>query len=227
MHRGDPGVAPGGGVSPLPDTEPVFFASAAEFRAWLEAHHATSSGLWLGFLRAAAAREAGAKAGLRTSEAVEQALCFGWIDGRLRPLDERTLAVWYTRRRRGSRWSAINVRRVRDLDAAGLMRPEGLAAFHARSAEDHVGYTSVGRPDQLPEPWASRMRADAEASHWWDAQPASYRRGVLAWIMWPKTDATRERHFDVVLESCRRGEVIPPLRFATATRVKAPKDGGR
>ena len=211
-------------MSPLPDTEPVFFASAAEFRAWLEAHHATSSGLWLGFLRAAAAREAGAKAGLRTSEAVEQALCFGWIDGRLRPLDERTLAVWYTRRRRGSRWSAINVRRVRDLDAAGLMRPEGLAAFHARSAEDHAATRRSVDPTNCPK---SRMRADAEASRWWDA-PAGFvpaRRAGMDHVR-RRTDATRERHFDVVLESCRRGEVIPPLRFATTTRVKAPKDGG-
>jgi uncharacterized protein YdeI (YjbR/CyaY-like superfamily) len=120
--------------------------SSAELRGWLEANHATATELWLGFVRAAPpggrpGRGAPTGRGLTVREAVVQALCYGWIDGLVRSLDDVRFAVRFTPRRRGSRWSAVNVRRVQELCWLGLMRPPGEAAFERRRAEDAAEYT--------------------------------------------------------------------------------------
>ncbi|MDQ3938260.1 MAG: hypothetical protein M3253_06215 [Chloroflexota bacterium] len=105
----------------------VFFDSAADFRRWLEANHGTADELWVGYHKKHTGRP-----GMTYSEAVEEALCFGWIDGLTRSLDESSYAIRFTPRRRTSNWSASNLRRVEELMAAGRMRPPGIAAFEAR-----------------------------------------------------------------------------------------------
>ena len=124
--------------------KPTAFASAAAFRSWLETHHRDTSELVLRlFKKHASAR------GLTYREALDEALCHGWIDGVIRALDEDSFTQRFTPRRRGSRWSAANVKRAKELIAGGRMRRAGLAAFEARTG-DTAGYSFETRPVALP-----------------------------------------------------------------------------
>jgi len=115
-------------------SEAVFFDSAADFRRWLEANHATAAELWVAYHKKASGRR-----GMTYAEAVEEALCFGWIDGLTRGRDEQSYVQRFTPRRRGSNWSEPNIRRAHELIAAGRMRPAGLAAFEVRSRSSAGG----------------------------------------------------------------------------------------
>jgi uncharacterized protein YdeI (YjbR/CyaY-like superfamily) len=107
----------------------MFFAAPADLRRWLEANHDAAGELWVGHYKKAAGR-----GGLTYAEALDEALCFGWIDSLARGIDAVSYAQRYTPRRRGSNWSAANVSRSQELIAAGRMRPAGLIAFEARRA---------------------------------------------------------------------------------------------
>ena len=181
----------------------AFFDSAADWRTWLEANHGSASQAWLGFFRAAAA-----KGRLTVRDAVDQALCFGWIDGLVRPLDDVRYTVRFTPRRRGSRWSAVNVGRVRSLRELGLMRPDGEAAFQRRRPEDAEGYTYADRPDALPEPWATALRSNEAAHAFWSEQPPSYRRAVVEWVLGARRDETRRRRVATLIEDSASGHRV-------------------
>ena len=186
--------------------KPTPFASAAAFRAWLEAHHDDTRELVLRlFKKHASAR------GLTYREALDEALCYGWIDGVIRALDEDSFAQRFTPRRRGSRWSAVNVKRAKELIAERRMRPAGLAAFEARTG-DSAGYSFETRPVGLPSALESRFRADAEAWAWWSSRPPWYRRTCTHWVMSAKREATRESRLAALVESSARGASAPPLR---------------
>ena len=185
---------------------PVAFASSAAYRAWLEDHHADTPELLLRLSKAGAA-----KRGLTYREALDESLCFGWIDGVRRALDEESFTQRFTPRRRGSRWSAVNVRRAKELIAADLMRPPGLAAFEARPG-DSAGYSFESRPAELPPELLRRLRKNGPAWADWSARPPWYRRTCAHWVTSAKRDETRERRFAALVDACARGAVIGPLR---------------
>lgn len=120
-------------MAPVPK-EIAIFASAAEFRVWLEANHHTAPDLWVGYYKKGVP-----KASVTYMESVDEALAFGWIDGITRRIDEEVYAVRFTPRRKRSNWSVANVARVGELTAAGRMHPSGISAFEARTA-DHIGH---------------------------------------------------------------------------------------
>jgi uncharacterized protein YdeI (YjbR/CyaY-like superfamily) len=197
--------------------KPVAFASAAAFRAWLEAHHADSRELLLRLFKTSARHR-----GLGYRDALDEALCFGWIDGVRRALDDASFTQRFTPRRRGSRWSAVNVRRAKELIAENRMRAPGLAAFEARTG-DAAGYSFESRPVELAPDFLRRLRKDAAAWAEWTARPPWYRRTHAFWVMAAKREETRERRFAALLEACRRATAVPPLR----TLGKAKKSGVR
>ena len=156
---------------------PVFFASARAFRDWLDAHHATEQELWLGFYKKASGRT-----GLTYLEAVDEALCYGWIDGKLRRIDDVCHQVRFTPRKATSYWSAINIRKVSELTKAGRMTPAGLAVFDARRKA--VGpYEDGVAPPALSPAYEKRLRASKAAWRFFEAQSPSYRRNTQFWVM--------------------------------------------
>jgi uncharacterized protein YdeI (YjbR/CyaY-like superfamily) len=188
-------------------SEPIFFASPEEFYAWLEEHHETESEVYVGYYKKHTGRPS-----LTWSEAVDQALCFGWIDGRLNRIDEERHMQRFTPRRPKSNWSKVNIQKVAKLKEAGLMRPAGLRAFEARS-DARSGVYSFEQRDQVkltPE-FERRLRADAAAWEHWRARPPSYRKAATFWVMSAKREETRDRRLGQLIECSAQGRPVPPL----------------
>ena len=183
---------------------PRFFASATEFRSWLEAHHDSTTELVVGFHRV----ETGTPC-MTWTESVREALCFGWIDGLVKRIDDNTYQRRFTPRKARSVWSAVNVRHVNELIAEGRMLPDGLAAFESRGAAHEVGYSLKSRPTEMPEPFASQLRNHRSAQAFWDSQPRSYRQAVIWHVVSAKQDATRARRFQSLIDYASRGERLP------------------
>jgi uncharacterized protein YdeI (YjbR/CyaY-like superfamily) len=192
------------------EPEAIFFDGPQDFRAWLERNHATATEVWVGFFKKASGRQT-----MSWSEAVDQALCFGWIDGKLNRIDGETHRQRFTPRKPRSNWSRINVEKVERLEAAGLMTPAGRRAFEARS-EARTGVYSFEREDtaELPPEFERRLRAREAAWSYFEGLPPGYRRTAVHWVMSAKRGETRERRLETLIDCSARGEDIPPLRRA-------------
>lgn len=184
---------------PLPDLPRVEMNSRASWRAWLEAHHATSGSIWL------VTYKRGRGPTVPYGEIVDEALCFGWIDSRPARLDEDRTMLLLSPRRAGSRWSAVNKAKVAQLTAAGLMAPAGLAAV-ARAQADGT-WTALDAVDALEEPGDLTAALDdqPQARANWDRFARSARRGILEWIMSARTDVTRARRVTQTAEMAAVG----------------------
>lgn len=166
-----------------------FFATPADFRAWLELNHERADELIVGFHKRACGRPS-----ITWPESVDEALCFGWIDGIRRRIDEHSYSVRFTPRRPRSIWSSVNIAKVAALTESGLMTPAGLRAFEARSAERSGIYGhEQPRSSELGREYAAALARDPAAKAFFDAQPPSYRRVVVNWVMSAKRAETRER----------------------------------
>jgi uncharacterized protein YdeI (YjbR/CyaY-like superfamily) len=184
-----------------PRTKPTFFATSLAFRAWLEKHHSSSEELLVGFYKKATGRPS-----LTWPESVDQALCFGWIDGVRKRLDDVSYAIRFTPRRPGSSWSAINIARVRALKARGLMRTAGLDAFGRRHAERSRTHSYEQRYSAtLAEEHQETFRANKGAWAFFRAQAPSYQRTMTYWVVSAKKLETRERRLKTLIEASARG----------------------
>jgi uncharacterized protein YdeI (YjbR/CyaY-like superfamily) len=148
------------------------------------------------------------------SEAVDQALCFGWIDGRANGIDEDRYMQRFTPRKPGSNWSTVNVAKVAKLRESGLMRPAGLAAFDRRK-DDKTGVYSFERENAvLPPEFEQRLRANAAAAEYFAGKPPWYRRTATHWVISAKREDTRRRRLAQLIEDSANGVDIKPLRRA-------------
>jgi uncharacterized protein YdeI (YjbR/CyaY-like superfamily) len=187
-------------------SEPVFFESAAEWRAWLEANHATETEVWVGMWRKALGR------GMTWSEAVDEALCFGWIDSVAKRVDDDRRMQRFTPRKPVSNWSLVNVGKVAQLRAEGRMRPAGEAAFARRRADKTGVYSFEQRAEAALSPeQEAQFRAHPEAWAYWEARPPGYRRQATWWVVSAKRDETRARRLATLIEDCAAGRPIKPL----------------
>jgi uncharacterized protein YdeI (YjbR/CyaY-like superfamily) len=150
------------------------------------------------------------KPSLTWSQAVDQALCFGWIDGKLNRIDDERHMQRFTPRRPGSNWSKINVEKVARLTEAGLMRPAGTAAFEARR-EDRTGVYSFEREKHAELEPEQLARFSPEALAFWEAQAPWYRRAASHWVLSAKREATRERRLQQLIADSAAGRTVPPL----------------
>jgi uncharacterized protein YdeI (YjbR/CyaY-like superfamily) len=183
--------------------KPTFFSSAADFRRWLEEHSARSTELWVGYFKAGSG-----KASVTWAESVDQALCYGWIDGLRKGIDDTRYMIRFTPRKPTSTWSAVNIKRVELLNAQGLMKSPGLAAFRARRENRSGLYSYEQRLTQLPEPYGSILAKNALAYEFLSAQPASYRRAAIWWVVSAKKEATRERRLKQLIADSLHGRQI-------------------
>jgi len=153
---------------------------------WLEENHATATELWVGFYK----RDSG-KPSITWPESVDQALCFGWIDGIRKRVDKITYKIRFTPRRRGSIWSAINIKRAEELARQKRMRPAGLKAFAARIENKSGIYSYEQRTTELAEPYATHLKKNKAAWNFFGMQPPSYRKMIGWWIVSAKKEETR------------------------------------
>ncbi|PTX97925.1 YdeI/OmpD-associated family protein [Opitutus sp. ER46] len=168
--------------------DPVPFRSGAAFRRWLARHHASATELVLLFYK----KESG-RGGITYAEALDEALCYGWIDGIRRSLDAEGYTIRFTPRKPKSFWSRVNVRHIERLIGEGRMQPPGLAAFKLRVPE-RTGVYSFEQPTaELPPAMEAQFRREQAAYEFFLAQPPGYRRTILRWVTSAKQDVTRER----------------------------------
>lgn len=188
---------------PLAGT-PRHFRTPAAFRAWLEKHHATHADLWVGFYKRHSAKQ-----GITYQEALDEALCFGWIDGIVKSVDADSYMHRFTPRKATSHWSNVNVRRFAELDADGQVASAGRAAFERRTAE-RTGKASFELPPaEFTAAQERALKANKTASTFYDKQPPSYKKVVKHWVTRAKQEATKERRLSVLIDCCERGERIP------------------
>jgi uncharacterized protein YdeI (YjbR/CyaY-like superfamily) len=187
---------------------PVFFRSAAEWRRWLEQHHATSTECLVGFYKVGTQRPT-----LTWPQSVDEALCFGWIDGVRRSLGEESYTIRFTPRRPTSTWSAVNIRRFAELARAGLTRPAGHRAAERRTEARSRRYAYEQRAEARLELAAERkFRARPEAWKFFLSQPPSYRKVATYWVVSAKREETRERRLATLIRDSAAGRRIGPLR---------------
>ena len=188
-------------MSPSPQPHDVrFFATPEELRDWFDANHETADELWLGYYRKSTGRPS-----VDWSQAVDEALCVGWIDGVRYRLDDTAHAQRFTPRRKGSIWSAINVAKVASLTSERRMRPAGLAAFEARTPEKTAIYSYERDAAAFSDDEAARFRSDAAAWANWERRPPSYRKAATYWVTSAKQQATRERRLAALIEDSAAG----------------------
>jgi uncharacterized protein YdeI (YjbR/CyaY-like superfamily) len=203
-------------VTPPTSDDVRFFSSADEFRAWLDEHHGTAAHLWVGYYKKGVPKVA-----MTYVQAVEEALCFGWIDGITYRMDAEVTATRFTPRRRTSGWSASNIARVAELTAAGRMRPAGLRAFEERDRRKDAGYSYENAATELPDEWIRRLKANPAAWDHWQGEPPSYRRTATYWVMSAKRPETRTRRFGTLLAEAAAGRRPRPFLVERSARNAA------
>ena len=165
---------------------PTFFATSSEFREWLEKNHQTETELLVGFFKVNSKRPS-----MTWSESVDQALCFGWIDGVRKSIDNESYTIRFTPRKAGSIWSAINIRKVGELGKSGLMTAEGLKAFDLKTEHKTGIYSHENDLRLLAPQYEKQFKKDKRAWKFFQEQAPSYRKVMTHWIMSAKQEKTR------------------------------------
>jgi uncharacterized protein YdeI (YjbR/CyaY-like superfamily) len=186
---------------------PTFFATPAELRDWLERHHQRETELLVGLYK-----KGSGKPSITWPELVDEALCFGWIDGVRRSLGDDAYTIRLTPRQRRSFWSNVNIRRAGELIELGRMRPAGLATFEARTGE-RSGVYSFENKDRavFGEGAAAQFQADAAAWAFFQSQPTWYRRAATWWVISAKKEETRVRRLATLIEDSSAGRTLRGL----------------
>lgn len=194
-----------------------YFRTQARWRAWLERNHLRETRLWVGFWRVATGKPC-----ITWPQSVDEALCFGWIDGLRRGLDAERYTIRFSPRTATSLWSRVNLRRFAELNSVGLIHPAGHAAREKWSEGRTSGYSYENARAGLDAAGLKALRASARAWRFWEAQTPSYRKVAGNWVTSAKRPATRARRLASLITACAAGKAIPPL--AKFVKVKpAPR----
>lgn len=193
-------------------TEPIFFETPEAFRIWLEQHHAEADELIVGYYKKGTGRPS-----ITWPESVDEALCFGWIDGVRRSLSAERYTIRFTPRRLGSTWSKVNIGRVQVLIEGGRMQPAGLLAFEARSEERSGIYSFEQESIEFPEQYAAVLQEDEVAWRFFQVQAASYRKAVTWWIVSAKKEETRITRLEKLKSHSAIGQRLPQFSWKKQT----------
>jgi uncharacterized protein YdeI (YjbR/CyaY-like superfamily) len=184
--------------------KPKFFKTPADFRKWFEAHHVSAPELWVGFYK-----KASGKPSITWPQSVDEALCFGWIDGIRKSIDDVSYKIRFTPRQPRSTWSAVNIKRAQQLIDQGLVRPAGIKAFAAREQNRSGIYSYEQRSPELPNQYGKKLKRNLAAWKFFQAQPPSYRKAANWYVLSAKKEETRLKRLDVLIEYSAQGRRIP------------------
>jgi uncharacterized protein YdeI (YjbR/CyaY-like superfamily) len=205
--------------------KPEFFATPAELRAWLVRHHDKAKELWVGFYKRNSGRPS-----ITWPQTVDVALCFGWIDGVRKSIDEISYTIRLTPRKPRSNWSTINIKKVEELTQLGLMHPAGREAFQARVKQRCGIYSYEQRRNLKLDPfYQKKLRANKKAYEFFRAQAPWYRRTSIFWVMNAKQEETRLKRLSTLIACSQDGRSIKPLARpgrggSSAVPNKQPRD---
>jgi len=191
----------------------TFFNSPPDFRNWLEIHHAAAQELWVGYYKKDSGRPS-----MTWPESVDEALCFGWIDGIRKSVDDTSYTIRFTPRKPRSIWSAVNIRRAQELANLGRMRPAGLKAFQARQENKSGVYSYEQRSHKLEGAYEEKLKKNKAAWDFFQAQPPSYRKAANWWVVSAKKEETRLKRLNKLIEDSAQGRTLPSF-----TRKKKSK----
>jgi uncharacterized protein YdeI (YjbR/CyaY-like superfamily) len=186
--------------------EPKFFATPPAWRDWLQRHHDQQQELLVGFYK----KDSG-KPSITWPESVDVALCFGWIDGVRRKVDDVSYSIRFTPRKLRSTWSAVNIRRVEELINQGLMHPAGIKAFEARREERSGIYSFEQKNIEFDSAQERQFRADRTAWKFFRSQPPWYQRTATWWVVSAKREETKKKRLATLIKDSAEGQTIPQL----------------
>jgi uncharacterized protein YdeI (YjbR/CyaY-like superfamily) len=184
----------------------LYFETPADFRAWLAENHDKRTEQWVGFRKKGSGRPS-----ITWPESVDEALCFGWIDGIRKSVDAESYKMRFTPRRKGSIWSAVNVKRAGELIALGRMQPAGLREFEMRDPNKTNMYSFEQKTAAFTSEQEAEFRANSKAWAYWETRPPHYKRAATWWVISAKQEATRQRRLATLIENCATGRTVDPL----------------
>ncbi len=182
----------------------TFFKTPSDLRKWFEANHASAAELWVGYYK----KDSG-KPSITWPQSVDEALCFGWIDGIRKSIDDLSYKIRFTPRKPRSIWSAVNIKRAQELLEQGLMQPSGLKAFAAREENRSGIYSYEQRSPELADQYAKKLKKNLAAWKFFQAQPPSYRKAANWYVLSAKKEETRLKRLDNLIEYSAQGQRIP------------------
>lgn len=189
--------------------QPTFFATSSEFRSWLNEHHDTDSDLWVGFYK----KSLSSKQSMTWSESVDEALCFGWIDGIRKRIDDDSYMIRFSLRKPNSKWSSSNIKRMEELIKLGRMKPSGLRIFERRSSKNDTPEYSYEQKSiiKLDHIYQQRFESNKAAWNFFQNQAESYQKAAVWWVMSAKKEETKKRRLIKLIEDSQNERTIPLL----------------
>jgi len=188
--------------------KPKFFATPDKFRTWLDKNHHKQAELWVGYHK-----KATGKPSITWPESVDQALCYGWIDGLRKSLDDSSYMIRFTPRKPDSHWSKVNVNKVKELQKRGLMLPAGLTAFKKMS-KNNSGLASFEQENiKMPAKYLAAIKKNKKAWTYFMNEAPSYRKQVTWWIISAKQESTRIKRLQSLIEDSEGNQRVKPLRW--------------
>jgi uncharacterized protein YdeI (YjbR/CyaY-like superfamily) len=187
---------------------PIFFSNQLKFREWLKKHHADKTELLVGFYKVTSGKES-----MTWPQSVDEALCFGWIDGIRRSIDEKSYTIRFTPRKPTSIWSTVNIKKVKELSEKGLMQAAGLEAFGHRKEHKSAIYTYENEPISLDKTFENQFKANKKAWKFFQSMAPSYKKTVIHWLMTAKQENTKRRRLEEVIRDSEAGSKIKRLNY--------------
>ena len=196
--------------------DPVFFKNPAEFRRWLDKHHETETEVLVGYRKTATGLPS-----MTWPESVDEALCYGWIDGIRRSIDEKSYTIRFTPRKPESAWSAVNIRKIETLTKLGRMKPAGMRAWENRHRSRGYGYGYSSPNAEFGEAHVAEFKKHQTAWEFFDSQPPSYKRTVSHWVLSAKREETREKRFkELIADSANQQRLGRLTKYASKPKGK-------
>ncbi len=186
--------------------KPKFFSNPTKFRNWLEKNHNRKDELIVGYYKVASG-----KPSMTWSESVDQALCYGWIDGIRRSICEISYCIRFTPRRPRSTWSAVNLKKIQVLTKLGLMNSEGIKAYKKRTTKNSEIYSHEQKYLKLKKEYEKKLKANKKAWAYFESLAPSYKKPTIWWVMSAKKEETQIRRLDILISSSSNGKLIPQL----------------
>ena len=188
--------------------EPTFFATQPDFRRWLEKNHDKATELYVGFYKTGSGKQ-----NMTWSQSVDQAICYGWIDGVRKSIDKDSYFIRFTPRKPKSIWSGINIKKVEELSRQGLMKPQGLTAFNLLEGSRSKIYSHENEPVKLHQHFENQFKTNKKAWDFFQSMPPWYRNTAFNWVMGAKQEATREKRLGELISDSEAGRKIKPLSY--------------
>ena len=193
--------------------KPAFFSSPDKFRKWLHENHLKKEELWVGYYK-----KATGKPSITWPESVDQALCYGWIDGIRKSINEESYMIRFTPRKPKSHWSKVNINKVKELKKKGLMMPSGIAAFRKLSEDNSEKASYEQKRIKMPGKYLEIIKKNKKAWAYFQKETPSYRKQVTWWIISAKQEATRTKRLGILIKDSEDGQRIGPMRWSKRSK---------